>query len=432
MGSTLDVTAINAVLKNRYSKKKVNTIAFIDRPFLARVSKMEKGGGASWTVAIRNALPQNRSTVFGNAQATATQAAGPSTYNSWVIPWYSDYATANVAGPAIDQAAGDEDAMIEVVTNEIDGAIENLANSAAISCYHNGGGARGQISSTSTVGSATITLANPDDITNFSLNQTVMLSADDGTGGGGTTTGGGGNNIGFIVGIDYDLATLTLSATLGGGNANWSTVFNGAATGYYLFGGGGNGVSGGSDYNAMLKGVLGWLPTTAPGGSDSFFGQNRSKDPTKLAGVRITGNSAPYEETMMKAMSRVNRMGGKPDSVYVNPTDWLGIEQSQQGRVVYNRVTSFDDPEIGFKSITVTGPKGAVEVVSDTYCPSGKAFMVQSDTWSLNSMGSVPKTIDEDGIKMLRVYNADAYETRFVYRANLSCSAPGWNAVITW
>lgn len=424
MSSTLDINAINAVLKQRYTKKTLNTISFIDRPALASIAKDTNGGGKNLVVGIRNSMPQTRSATFANAQASATFAAGPSTYNSWTITWFSDYGTANITGAVIDQANGDENALVDAVTSEVDGMIENLANSASVVLYHNGGGARGQISSGSTVASTTITLANPDDITNFALNMAVQCSADDGTGGGGVTTGGGGNNVGFIVGIDYDLGTLTVSATLGGAGANWSTIFNAVATGYFIFAQG--------DYNAFPAGFSGWLPSTAPGGSDSFYGVNRSKDPTKLAGVRVTGGGAAYEETAIQAMTRVGRMGGKPSRCYVNPTDWSAIEKSQQGRVFYNRVESFDDPEIGFKSLTITGPKGPCEFVSDVYCPTGNGFMLQPDTWLFYSMGEIPRIIEEDGLRMLRSATADAYEVRGVWRGAPACTAPGWNAHIQW
>lgn len=422
MGSTLDVNAITTILKQRYTKKKLNTISFVDRPFFAMVPKDENQGGKNLVVGIRNSLPQTRSANFTNAQALATYASGPSTYNSWTIPWFSDYATANITGSAIDQAAGDENALIDIVTAETDGALQSLSNSCAVSLYHNGGGSRGKIASGQ--GGSVVTLSNPDDITNFALNMSVQVSSDDGTGGAGVTTGGGGNNVGFVIGIDYDAGTLTVSSTLGGGATNWTSIFNGVSAGYYIFAQG--------DYNSMFPGLAGWLPSTAPTlSSPTFLGMARGSDPTKLAGVRVTGQGS-YEETLIQAMTRVSRMGGKPNYVFVNPTDFAGIEKAMQGRVVYNRVTSFDDPEIGFKSITVTGPKGSVEVISDVYNPAGGAFMVQMDTWVFYSMGGVPRTIDEDGTKMLRVYNADAYEVRFVYRGALACTAPGWNATITW
>lgn len=424
--STLDISAINAVLKQRYTKKQLNTISFADRPGLAAIAKDTNGGGANLVVGIRNSLPQTRSATFANAQAASTYAAGPSTYNSWTITWFSDYGTANITGQVIDQAKGDENALVDAVVSEVDGMIENLANSAAVVLYHNGGGARGSISANATYPTSgnTIQLATPDDVTNFALNMCVQLSSDDGTGGAGVTTGGGGNNVGFIVGIDYDQGLLTLSASLNGANANWTTVFNGAASGYFIFAQG--------DYNKFPAGYSGWLPSTAPGSGDSFYGVNRSKDPTKLAGVRVAGNGAAYEETAITAMTRVGRMGGKPKVCMVNPTDWSAIEKSQQGRVVYNRVDSFDDPEIGFKSLVITGPKGPVDFVSDVYCPTGNGYLLQPDTWLFYSMGEIPRIIEEDGLRMLRSATSDAYEVRGVWRGAPACTAPGWNGHISW
>jgi hypothetical protein len=40
--------------------------------------------------------------------------------------------------------------------------------------------------------------------------------------------------------------------------------------------------------------------------------------------------------------------------------------------------------------------------------------------------------LDEDGLIMLRSPNADAYDTRIGYYANMTCEAPIWNGVATW
>jgi hypothetical protein len=55
------------------------------------------------------------------------------------------------------------------------------------------------------------------------------------------------------------------------------------------------------------------------------------------------------------------------------------------------------------------------------------------DVWKLRSLGRAPHvlTYGMEGLEGIRVGNADALEVRIGYYANLICSAPGWNAVIT-
>jgi hypothetical protein len=52
-------------------------------------------------------------------------------------------------------------------------------------------------------------------------------------------------------------------------------------------------------------------------------------------------------------------------------------------------------------------------------------------TWKLYSLGAAPKMLELDGLPMLRITDDDAYEGRMGYYANLGCTAPGFNAVVT-
>jgi len=417
MGTNFDITAATPVLKQRYTKKKILTLAYTDQPFWAAVSKNESGGGISYNVPMRNALPQTRSAAFANSQASFAQAGGSSVYNNFAVTYKEDYATANITGQAIDRANGDMNALVDVLTNEIDGALLTAGRSLGISMFRNGGGARGQISAGSTVGSTTITLANPTDVTNFEVGMALQLSAADGT--------SGAVRAGqvFVQAIDRDLGTLTASTTLGGAAANWTAGVAAAAASDYIFQYG--------DFGAMFTGVAGWVPAVAPT-STLFFGVDRSTDATRLGGVRFPGNGAPFEETLIDAAARLGREGAKVDNTYVNPLDYASLVKALGAKVIYDRSTAFDMPEIGWEAVKLTGPKGPIKVISDVNVPKGTAYMMTMSTWEFVSMGGAPKIINLDGNKMLRQATADAYEVRIVTRGNLTCCAPGWNAVITF
>lgn len=86
--------------------------------------------------------------------------------------------------------------------------------------------------------------------------------------------------------------------------------------------------------------------------------------------------------------------------------------------------------DVGFRGIVVNGPRGPIKVIPDQNCPSGRAFMLQLDTWKLYSLGKAPKILDADGMKMLRESSADAVELRVGFYAQLGCRAPGWSANI--
>lgn len=415
MAATLDVTALGAVLKQKYTQRRFNLLCYRKNPFYAMVPKITDFGGKNKVIALRNSPPLGRGVNMAMAQALKAS----STYSAFTVTRNSDYATATITGEAIRAAKGEENTLIEGLTKEIDGAIFTCMRSLAIAMFRNGGGARGQISSTSTVASPTITLSNLSDVTNFEVGMTVQASVDDGTAAGGLRSGGNGI---VITGIDRDLGTLTAAG-------NWSASIAAVAAGDYLF----NGVSGSTtntDYANMLKGVLAWTPTTAPGAT-AFFGLARNTDVTRLGGVRVNGSGGPIEETLIETAARLVREGSSPDYVWMNPLDWSNLVKALGAKVLYERSAPIDTPEVGFKAVMLDGPEGPIKVIADVNVPKGNAFMHQLDTWHLESLGEAPQILDFDGLTILRNPTTDDYDVRIGYYGQLTCEAPGWNAVIT-
>lgn len=415
MAVQLDTTALTAVLKQKYTQRRFALLTYKKNPFYALINKITDFGGKNKVIAVRNGAPQGRGPSIAVAQGNKTS----SVYNAFVLTRISDYATASITGEAIKASKGDENTLIEGLTKEIDGAIHTCMRNLAITMYRNGGGQRGKISSGSDVTTKTITLANTADITNFEVGMTVGLSSDDGTGGAGLR--GANATTLTITSVDRDLGTLTT-------NAAWNTIA-GAAPGDFIF----QAAAGvGSDYNAMVSGLAAWLPTTAPASTDSFFGVNRFGDVTRLAGVRIVGGGADYQDTLIDAATRVVREGGSPDHVFCNPLDWAKLVKSLGAKVIYERSSPIDMPEIGFKAVQVDGPEGPIKVIADLNCPLGTAYMVQLDVLNFESLGEAPMILDFDGQTILRNATSDTYDIRVGYYGNLSCEAPGWNATISW
>jgi hypothetical protein len=102
------------------------------------------------------------------------------------------------------------------------------------------------------------------------------------------------------------------------------------------------------------------------------------------------------------------------------------LEKALGSKVQYVDLKSSAD--IGFRGITINGPRGVIRVLPDQNCPSGVAYMLDLSVWKLYSLGKCPKILDSDGLKMLRESSADAVEVRVGYYAQLGCRAPGYNA----
>lgn len=309
----------------------------------------------------------------------------------------SDYALASITNETLEASKGNANAFMEAATSEIDGAIMSAARSLAISLYRSKSGSTGQVGSFTV---STITLLDPETVTNYEVDQKIVASATDG---GGTVRAG----VATLTAVDRDSGVLTYSGTI-----------TGLANNDYLFMEG--------DYDSKISGLLSWLPSTSPTNTP-FFSVDRSTDPTRLAGIRFDGSSMPIEEALISAASRVAREGGSPDVVFMSYSKYAELEKALSAKVV---IQIDVNPQIGFRAMQINGPKGPLKIVADQNCPSDRAFMLQMDAWKLYSLGKAPKILDSDGLKMLRESSADAVEVRVGYYAQLGCVAPGWNANI--
>ena len=383
------MTTFAAALKQHYTDEKIENMVYKDNPFLAMISKYEDFGGENLKLPVKYGIPMGRSATFADAVSNKTA----SQLKAFLLTRKADYAIASIANETIEASKGNANAFIEAATFEIDGAIEAATRSLAISLYGDGSGSIGVVGAlaTTTASNDTVTLATIQDITNFEVGMQLNF---------GTATTNK-----KIDSINRDTGVFILDAA------------SGATTTEAIY------VDG--DKDAMLTGLGGWLPSTAPASTDSFFGVNRSSDSTRLGGIRFDGSSLPLEEALIGAAARVAREGGKPDVCFINYNNFADLEKALGSKVSYVDVKV--NPEIGFRGIMVHGPRGPIKVVPDQNCPNGVAYLLQMDVWKLYSLGKAPKILDSDGLKFLRESTADAVEARIGYYAQLGCRAPGFN-----
>jgi len=387
--ASLNMTTFAAALKQHYTDQKIENMVYKDNPFLAMISKYEDFGGENLKLPVKYGIPMGRSATFADAVSNKTA----SQLKAFLLTRKADYAIASIANETIEASKGNANAFIEAATFEIDGAIEAATRSLAISLYGDGSGSIGVVGAlaTTTASNDTVTLATIQDITNFEVGMQLNF---------GTATANK-----KIDSINRDTGVFIVDAA------------SGATTTEAIY------VDG--DKDNMLTGLGGWLPSTAPGSTDSFFNVNRSSDSTRLGGIRFDASSLPLEEGLIGAAARVAREGGKPDVCFVNYSNFADLEKALGSKVSYVDVKV--NPEIGFRGILIHGPRGPIKVVPDQNCPNGVAYMLQMDVWKLYSLGKAPKILDSDGLKFLRESTADAVEARIGYYAQLGCRAPGFN-----
>lgn len=406
MGAYLDLSSMNAALKELYSGQVVENLVYNDNPLLAMVPKSTDFGGKYKPIPIITGVSQGRSSTFSFAQGNQS----PVQIQSFLLTRAADYSLATIDNQTMMASKTDKMAFLEGAKLMIDGAIRSSTNSLTSALFRSGTGSIGQISGS--VSSGVITLSDPTSVVQFEVNMVLQANATDG----GASPRAA---LGYVVAVNRGLGTVTVSSTALGGSAGSPS---GWGNGDYLL------VQG--DNNLKITGLAGWLPASAPSSGDNFFGVDRSVDVTRLGGIRYTGTSQSIEEALIDASSLVAREGGKPKFCVTNFASYAALEKALGAKIQY--VTEEGPAKIAFRGILLNGANTQIEVFPDRSCPQTTAYLLQLDSWKLECLGDAPQILRYgDGLEMLRVYNADAGEVRVGYYANLRSNAPGWNAYVS-
>lgn len=403
----LDVTTFANALKVHYTNDRVENMVYQANPLLALMTKYEDFRGESLPIPVLWANPQARSASFSVAQARST--ATNSQIGKFSLTRVTDYALATISTEVIKASKGNSNAFMEAATTEIDGAIHVLTRSLATKMYRSGFGAIGTIGG---VSNAVVTLANINDIVNFEVGQVHVFSASESAN---TLRNTGGTTTLTVSAVDRSAGTVTYSA-------NVSTI-TGTTTGDYIFCNGDREDSA-TPARLCVAGLEAWVPATAPTNT-TFFGQDRSKDKTRLGGQRLVGTGKPIEEVLVDGAGVVAREGFGLSHYFISFDKYTALEKALGSKVHYVDIKV--KPEVGFTGIRINGPKGPIDVVPDQNCPSDRIFGLTLPMWKLYSMGKAVEVIDEDGLQMLRQASADGVELRVGFYGNIGTRAPGAN-----
>ena len=401
MATSQSVSNFAAALKQHYTNERIENMVYKDNPFLAMISKYENFGGENLKLPIKWGNPQGRSANFGLAQDNKYA----SSISAFLLTRQADYSLASINNQVLEASKGNANAFMEAATTEIDGAIASASRSLAIGLFGDGSGALGQVLSGTGTAATSLTLKQIDDVTNFEVGMTIQVNPN--KTGNSTTLVPSATAGSVISAVNRDTGVITMASIV-------------TTTNDYIYQIG--------DYDAKIKGLGAWLPATAPGSTDSFFGVERDLDATRLAGIRFNGESLPLEEALIGAASRCAREGGKPDVCFVNYSNFADLEKALGSKVSY--IDEKVNPTIGFRGILIHGPRGPIKVIPDQNCPKDVAYMLDMSVWKLYSLGKAPKILDSDGLRFLRESAADAVEVRVGYYAQLGCRGPGYNVRI--
>ena len=409
------------LLKEYYTNDQILNMTLPEGSLFGLIPKMETFSGKTLPIPVRIASPQGGSASLSTAIANKTTSKEV----NFELTRFKDYAVASIDREAkmASEVDGETGAWLDLAKVVIEGILNTSTRSIAISLFRDGTGIRGQISSSSNTGTATITLADPHDVQNFELQmyvQTVSART------GGTPRTGHAQ----IIGIDRDAGTLTVGVSNTETPANWSTLITSCAANDYICRDG--------DYGEVSPGLQSWLvpPSlrpTAPG-QDDFFQQDRYSDMTRTMGVYHDGTNQPIEEAMIDLEGKCAVQNARITHMFMNNVQYRQLLKALQGKVVYTNITetaqSAEGPvaEVSFAGIEFQGVGGRVKVFADFNCPSMKLFALTLSTWMLYSLGPAPHIFDEGSDqKWLRSANDDTYEIRCGAYYVLGCRGAGFN-----
>ena len=416
---TLDATSFDAALKLYYTPDKVQDLTYKSRPFLAMVPKNTEFYGKKMPVPVYWGNPTGRSATFSRAQTRG--ALTSSSIGEFDVTRVHDYGYIVIDAETMEASENDKGAFMKARTTEIDGILNSLSNSLANACWGTGWGNIGQVASTVTTAKV-ITLLNSSDIVNFEVGQELVAAADVGTS---AIRAIAGTNGAIITKIDRSAGTITCGAE------NLSTTFTGGVIANdYLFVRGDRLETAPSGVGQMkISGIAAWIPTVAPTTGDSFFSLDRSKDATRLGGLRFDRTGYPIEEALIDGAVLADREGAEFDYYFISPKTMGSLIKALGAKVNY--VEMQVTPKISFRGLDIIGPKNNIRVMADRFVPDNLAYGITLDSWELASLKDTVRILNSDGLEMLRKSDSDSYEVRVGYYANLVCRAPGHNAVIT-
>lgn len=403
-------TSYSALLKEMWPQDEIYDLLYENMPFLAMVPKDTEFYEKVRHVALGYGTGQGISADFATAKA-AKSASKEAKFDVTTVTHYSLF---SITRKLIRQSKNKRGAIVAALARESELALKGWKRDLAIYLPGNGGGALARGNSSWTVTGSTVTLSDVNQIVNFEIGMQLQFASTDGS--------SGSVRSGFVTvsTIDPDAGAFTTA------ESNITTAVPGVANNDYIFRNG--------NFGAVVPGVAAFIDATGGSSTPALFGMTRSDMPTRKAGIRVSGSTLLPREAAMKAAKEIFVMGGKPSHYFMHPNDYLNLQLdlSSAGVLVNMKEpgASIGSYKFGmpFDGIGFMGPSGIVKCFPDYTFTNAVAELMDLRTWRLSSTGELCYMDDEDGNRILREENADAYEGRVVGDYALYTEAPGYNA----
>ncbi|MBW2735615.1 MAG: hypothetical protein JRH20_24785 [Deltaproteobacteria bacterium] len=420
--ATTGTTNFDAAMKQIYRPSNVKKLTYEDRPLLALLPKFEGFGGRNMPVVVKWGHPQGRSITFATAQANGSQVMA----DDFLLTRVSDYSINYIEAEVLEASRGDTHAFLNALSEVIDGTLAALADSIETKLFRQGTGTMATLGADATAANPMVlTLTYKDEVTLFEYNMELVACATDG----GTALAiytAAATHV-TVAGVDRSGTTeqITTDGDTSGETALW-------VSGSYIACQGDLAAAAGTQ--KAISGLMSWVPDDAPAAT-AFYGVDRTSD-TRLGGLRHDASGGgKLEEHFIKAQSIAAMHGGKPDILAMHHAQMRRLNIELGAKKVYADVMGRDKKgpmaTVSFRSVVIEGDYKPINVVAMNKCQAVKAWLLTIEDWLFATLGPATKIIIDDGLRMLRMADQDAFEIRTRFRGNLCTKSPGRNVNIT-
>ena len=421
-------TSYSALLREIWPQTDIyDELYTINQSFYGQVAKDTTFHEIIRHIAVGYGYTGGASAQFSNAKRNKS----PSVESKFDITPVIYYSLFSIQRQLLRRAQNKKAAILPALERQVKMALNVWKRRQGIYLWGSGVGSVGQIltapggtatlsvpsGSTQVLTTSQIQLTNVADMKKFQKNLNVGFSADN--------TGASSQRTQvvplLVTSLDRDNAILTFNVPV----ATSCPTFG--STDYLYFDG---------DYNQVVSGLQGWIPTSAPT-STPWFGLDRTQDVQWLSGWRVSGKGLSPKAAAMKAAKVIAEADGHGTHYFLSPNDYLNLQYELESSGSLRNVKEPAAPinkyasGVTFNGIEFMGSMGPIKAFFDINTPDGYPMLLDMDTWTFGTMGDAPYFDSEDGNEILREVDADAFEGRIVGDLQLYTEAPGRNVVIT-
>lgn len=404
---TATLATVQSILHEHTSGTDYMSMLLKGSPLISWLPKRTDYGGRSMPLPFLYAPTAGVSPTFGDAQASKADASE----DTWDITTDDLFSLFSLDHKAVRMAKKDADAFIDLVESRSDAA--HLAYMKVLSkyIYGTGGGSLAEIVTGG--GTANLELTERSMMHVFDRNMQVTVAATD-----------GGAEIGPVTTIGNINRQTRILNVLGGGN--WNAAYS-AGRHVHLRGG----------INNTINGLASWLPTTEPS-SAAHFGVDRTVDSRLYGVIRTLDTSidSNIEEALVSLLADVADQGGMTDAIFMNTRAVRQLIKQIGASVTYDKFNAIgpdgDEVDVSFKTVSIMGEHGKVDVVGDRNCPYGLAYALQKKGSVLISAGPMIGflTYEDDDNKFVRHGSENAMEARIGGYLQCAFQTPGYCGVM--